>query len=72
MALEPKLFEATPDAVQSMLNRARQVDAQCDEAMVRGYVSEIIEAETVLDTVNLSAGPVVFSFSASWEDEPRQ
>jgi hypothetical protein len=71
-AKEPKLLEVPIDAVQSLLTRARQVDPLCDEAAVRGYAREIVEAEAMLDTVNLSAAPLELSFSASWEDEPRQ
>ena len=72
MAKEQKQLEAPPDAVQSMLNRARQVDPQSGEAAVRGYVREVIEAEAILDTVDLSATPLEFSFSAWWEDERRK
>ena len=72
VAKEPKLLEAPSEAVQSFLIRARQVDPQCEEAAVRGYVSEIIEAEAMLDTTNLSAAPLSVSFSATWEDELRQ
>ena len=71
-AMEPKLFEAPPEEVQSFLIRARQVDPQCEEAAVRGYVREIVEAEAMLDAVSLSLAPLSIVFSASWEDEPRQ
>ena len=72
MAKAPKLSEVTSDDLQSVLIRARQVDPQCEEAAVRGYLREIVEAEAMLDTVDLCALPLSVAFSASWEDEPRQ
>ncbi|MBW3634529.1 MAG: hypothetical protein KY456_16040 [Chloroflexi bacterium] len=72
MAMEPKLFEASPEEVQSFLIRARQVDPRCEEAAVRGYVREIVDAEAVLDAVNLRLAPLSVVFSASWEVEPSQ
>ena len=67
-----KVAGVPSDDVQSLLRRARQVDPSCEEAAVRGYLREIVEAEEVLDTVNLGEIPLSVSFSASWEGMPRQ
>lgn len=68
----PCLLEHPAEDVQSFLVRARQVDPHSDEAAVRGYVREIVEAEGMLDAINLSAVPLTVSFSASWEERPRR
>ena len=72
VAKEPMLVEAPSEEVQSFLIRARQVDPQCKEAAVRSYVREIVEAEAMLDAVDLSLAPFSVWFSASWEDDPRR
>ena len=72
MAKKSRVLEHPSEDVQSLLIRARQVDPLCDEAAVRGYAREIAEAEAMLNSVDISLGPLTVPFSASWEDEPRQ
>jgi hypothetical protein len=66
-----KQFETRSEDVQALLIRARQVDPWCDEGAVRGYLSEIVEAEVILESVDLHSVPLSVSFCASWEDEPK-
>jgi hypothetical protein len=56
------------DGMGDALSQVQQVDPTIEEAAVRGYVREIAEAETVLDTLDLSDAPLSVSFSPSWPE----
>ncbi len=58
MAKKSRVLEHPSEDVQSFLIRARQVDPLCDEAAVRSYAREIAEAEAMLNSVDISLGPL--------------
>ena len=58
------------DEMADILGRVRQVDPIADEAAVRGYMKEIADASTLLDTVQLGDAALQVSFSAWWPDGP--
>lgn len=66
-----KAAGVAPIEFQFLLDRTRQVDPSSGETAIRGYLREIVEAETMLDAVDLSEIPLAVSFSASWEGIPR-
>jgi len=51
-----------------VLSRVRHVDPTAEEAAVRGYVREIAEASSLLDTVELADVPLTVAFSPSWPE----
>jgi hypothetical protein len=51
-----------------VLSRVRQLDPTIEEAAVRRYVREIAEADTLLDSVDLSDEPLIVSFSTWWPE----
>ena len=54
------------DEMGDVLSRARQLDPTIEEAAVRGYAREMVEAHAMLDTVDLDDAPLLVAFSASW------
>jgi hypothetical protein len=56
------------DEMGDILSRVRQIDPTNDEAAVRGYVREMVEADAVLDIVDLEGVPLLTSFIASWQE----
>ena len=58
----------SPDELTNVLTRVRQIEPTAEAAAVRGYMREMAEADTVLNTVDLGDAPLLVSFSASWPE----
>jgi hypothetical protein len=56
------------DERSDALTRVRQLDSTIEEAAVRVYMSEIADADTLLDTLDLGDATPSISFSAVWHD----
>jgi hypothetical protein len=56
------------DDMADVLSRVRQLDPTAEDAAVRGYVHEIVEASALLDTVDLTDAPPFVAFSPSWPE----
>ena len=54
------------DEMGDVLSRVRQLDPTIEEAAVRGYAREMVEADALLDTLDLDDAPLLIAFSASW------
>jgi hypothetical protein len=56
------------DERSDALTRVRQLDSTIEEAAVRVYMSEIADADALLDTPDLGDASPSISFSAVWRD----
>jgi len=56
------------DEMGDILSRVRQLDPTSEEAAVRRYTREMVDADAVLNTVDLEDVPLVIAFSASWPE----
>ena len=65
--------DADPDSMShdersDALTRVRQLDPTIEETAVRVYMSEIADADALLDTLDLGDASPSISFSAVWRD----